>query len=101
MRKRQLFDVNQLEQDLIKAKKTGDTVLRVKTENRIKLNEIQPFNKKYDIITLNYAISQLKKFNKDTRSYGINTGIEIAIDILEEIKERGNDRGTRANNSKM
>lgn len=101
MRKRQLFDVNQLEQDLIKAKKTGDTVLRVKTENRIKLNEIQSSSKKYDITTLNYAISQLKKFNKDTRSYGINTGIEIAIDILEEIKERGNDRGTRANNSKM
>ena len=87
MRKKQLFDTVQLEQDLAKAKKTGDTVLRVKTENRINLNN-SACNKKYDVKTLDYAITQLKKFNKDRRSYGINTGVEIAIDILTEIKER-------------
>ena len=87
IKRKQLFDIEQLEQDLTRSKKTGDTVLRVKTENRINLNN-STCNKKYDVKTLDYAITQLKKFNKDRRSYGINTGVEIAIDILTEIKER-------------
>ena len=87
IKRKQLFDIEQLEQDLTRSKKTGDPVLRVKTENRINLNN-SVCNKKYDVKTLDYAITQLKKFNKDRRSYGINTGVEIAIDILTEIKER-------------
>lgn len=94
MKKICLFKEDDIQKQIEVATKTNDTILKVRTDNQIRLNNKTKYRKGCDLATLNYIVDELKEFNKDRRSYGINTGIEIAIDIIEDIryKENKNER---------
>ena len=85
MKKICLFREEDIQKQLEVATKTSDTILRVKTDNQIRLNNKTKYRKGCDVATLNYIVNELKEFNKDRRSYGINTGVEICIDIINDI----------------
>ena len=85
--KKCLFSQEKINEQLEVATKTSDTILRVKAENQLRLNAKTKYKPGCDVATLNYIITQLQEFNKDRRSYGINTGVEICIDIIQDIIE--------------
>jgi len=92
MKKICLFKEKDIQKQIEVATKTSDTILKVKTDNQIRLNSKTRYRKGCDVATLNYIVDELKDFNKDKRSYGIKTGVEICIDIIEDIIQGVNNK---------